>query len=135
MSLRGDLAVALDELARARERIAELEERLAKTSRNSSKPPSSDGLGKPPPKPRSLRRKSGRKPGGQDGHVGRTLSQVTKPRHEQVHDPVSCGKCRAGLAGAPVTDVERRQGFDMPPAANAATAPHLVHRDLESGPR
>src|SRR5258708_14265569 len=108
MSLRGDLAGALDELARARERIAELEERLAKTSRNSSKPPSSDGLGKPPPKPRSLRRKSGRKPGGQDGHLGRTLSQGPKPRHEQVRDPVSCGQSGAGPAGAPVTDAGRR---------------------------
>jgi len=135
MSLRGDLAVALDELARARERIAELEERLAKTSRNSSKPPSSDGLGKPPPKPRSLRRKSGRKPGGQDGHVGRTLSQVAKPRHEQVRDPVSCGKCGAGLAGAPVTDVERRQVFDMPPAAIEVTEHQLVERECGCGHR
>ena len=106
MSLRGDLAVALDELARvrdelagARERIAELEERLAKTSRNSGKPPSSDGLGKPPPKPRSLRKKSGRKPGGQDGHEGRTLARVAKPRHERVHEPVSCGKCGPGWPG------------------------------------
>jgi transposase len=135
MSLRGDLAVALDELARARERIAELEERLAKTSRNSSKPPSSDGLGKPPPKPRSLRKKSGRKPGGQDGHEGRTLSQVAKPRHERVHEPVSCGKCGAGLAGAPVTDVERRQVLDLPPAAVEVTEHQLVERACGCGHR
>ena len=62
---------ARDELAGARERIAELE----------------DGLGKPPPKPRSLRGKSGRKPGGQAGHEGRTLAQVAKPDHEVVHEP------------------------------------------------
>jgi transposase len=142
MSLRGDLAVALDELARvrdelagARERIAELEERLAKTSRNSSMPPSSDGLGKPPPKPRSLRKKSGRKPGGQDGHEGRTLSQVAKPRHERVHEPVSCGKCGAGLAGAPVTGVERRQVFDLPPAAVEVTEHQLVERECGCGHR
>ena len=142
MSLRGDLAVALDELARvrdelagAREWIAELEERLAKTSRNSSKPPSSDGLGKPPPKPRSLRKKSGRKPGGQDGHEGRTLSQVGKPRHERVHEPVSCGKCGAGLAGAPVTGVERRQVSDLPPAAVEVTEHQLVERECGCGHR
>ena len=48
--------------------IAELEPRLRQTPRNSSRPPSSEGLGKP--SPRSLRKKTGRKPGGQDGHEG-----------------------------------------------------------------
>jgi len=58
-------------------RIAELERQVAATSRNSSKPPSLDGLGKPAPK--SLRGKSGRAPGGQTGHRGQTLSQVADP--------------------------------------------------------
>ena len=133
MSLRGDLAAALDELALARERIAELEERLAKTSRNSSKPPSSDGLGKPPPKPRSLRKKSGRKPGGQDGHAGKTLTQVAKPDREVVHEPASCGECGAGLAGAPVTGVDRRQVFDLPPAAVEVTEHQLIERRCACG--
>ena len=56
------LARAMEELAQARERIAGLEARLKKNPRNSSKPPSSEGLGKPAP--RSLRRKSGRRPAG-----------------------------------------------------------------------
>jgi len=43
VSLRGELADAVAELARARERIAELEGRLRKTSRNSSRPPSGEG--------------------------------------------------------------------------------------------
>jgi transposase len=135
MSLRGDLAEALDELTRARERIAELEERLAKTSRNSSKPPSSDGLGKLPPKTRSLRGKSGRRPGGQAGHEGKTLAQVARPDHEVVHEPASCGGCGAGLAGAPVTDVERRQCFDLPPAAIEVTEHQLAGRQCACGHR
>jgi transposase len=61
VSLRGELAQGRAELERAKERIAELEARLKQNSRNSSKPPSSEGLGKP--SPRSPRKKSGRRPG------------------------------------------------------------------------
>ena len=51
--------------------IKELREQLNKNSKNSSKPPSSDGLKKQPAnKDRSLRKSSGRKPGAQNGHDG-----------------------------------------------------------------
>ncbi|SDY92357.1 hypothetical protein SAMN05661080_05033, partial [Modestobacter sp. DSM 44400] len=65
------------ELRAAQVKIGELEARLGTTSKNSSKPPSQDGLGKPAPK--SLRTRSGRKPGGQPGHPGSRLAQVATP--------------------------------------------------------
>jgi transposase len=139
-SLRRELAdavAALEEtragLGQARERIAELEARLNQTPRNSSKPPSAEGLGKPPP--RSLRTKSGRKPGGQDGHEGRTLMQVAKPDREVLHEPARCGGCGAGLVGRPVTGVERRQVFDLPPVAVRVTEYQLIERECSCGHR
>ena len=90
------LAQAVEELAQARERIAELEVRLRQTPRNSSQPPSSEGLAKPPGT-RSLRKKTGRKPGGQDGHAGTTLAQAARPDREVRHEPAWCGQCGAGL--------------------------------------
>ena len=142
VSLRRELAEtagALEqtraELAQAREQIAELEARLRQTSRNSSKPPSSEGLAKPAPKPRSLRKKSGRKPGGQDGHKGTTLAQVARPDREIRHEPGCCGNCGAGLAGRPVTAVDRRQVFDLPPVRAEVTEHQLIERECGCGHR
>jgi transposase len=135
VSLRRELADAVAELGRAAERIAELEDRLRKTSRNSSMPPSGEGLAKPPPRSRSLRKKTGRKPGGQDGHPGQTLAQVAKADREERHEPACCGWCGAGLAGRPVTGVERRQVFDLPPVMVRVTEHQLIERQCGCGHR
>jgi transposase len=46
------------------ERLIALESRLNQNSRNSSKPPSTDYFVKEKPNPKSLRKKSGKQPGG-----------------------------------------------------------------------
>ena len=61
------------------ERLIALESRLNQNSRNSSRPPSTDFFIKEKPNPKSLRKKSGKKPGGQDGHPGTTLEMVDHP--------------------------------------------------------
>ena len=79
-------------------KIKELEARLGKNSQNSSKPPSSDGFKKPPPK--SLREKSGKKSGGQPGHKGETLRQVETPDVVVDHTPSVCS-CGTDLSFFP----------------------------------
>ena len=94
---------------------AELKRRLGMNSSNSSKPPSSDSpFGKPAP--RSLRGKSGRRPGGQPGHPGLTLALVDNPAERRRHEPGPCTGC-GDLANAPEVGMERRQVFDLPPMA------------------
>ncbi len=132
---QGALAEALADLAEARERIAELAARLAQSPRNSSKPPWAEGLGKPAPRARSLRKEMGRKPGGQPGHDGTTLAQVARPGREERHEPACCGRCGAGLAGRLVTSVERRQVFDLPPMTIEVTEHQLIERECGCGHR
>jgi len=94
----------------------DLQGRLACNSTNSHQPPAADGLAKPAPK--SLREKTGRKPGGQPGHPGATLALVENADHVQTHQTqlCTCGFCqRVSLAGQPVLAYERRQVFDLPP--------------------
>ena len=70
---------------------AKLKEQLNKNSRNSSKPPSSDGYSKPAPQ--SLRKPSGKKPGGQQNHPGSGLSLLKSPDETVVHQPKACAQC------------------------------------------
>ena len=142
----------LDRLARVEARIVELERdnvelrrenavlraenadlraRLGQDSSNSSRPPSSDGLAKPAPK--SLRERSGRRPGGQLGHEGRTLRQVADPHERIEHEPAGCGGCGEGLAAAPVTGVAVRQVFDLPEIAVRVIEHRIVSRRCRCG--
>lgn len=92
-------------------RVEELEARSRKDSHNSHKPPSSDGYGKK--KPKSLRERSGRKPGGQQGHGGSTLRWVSNPDAVEHHRlPSHCDACAKKLNSAEQT-VIRRQVFDL----------------------
>jgi transposase len=91
----------------------ELRARLGRNSRNSSTPPSQDGLDKPPP--RSMRRSSGRKAGKQPGTPGAGLAQVAVPDRVIPHFPSECGSCALPLGrDAVAADVVRRQVFDVP---------------------
>ena len=91
--------------------VRRLRDAAAQSSRNSSRPPSSDRSEQP--KPKSLRKKSGRKPGGQPGHPGRTLQFSEQPKDTQIHRLRECA-CGEDLSKAPAIDFERRQVFDLP---------------------
>lgn len=112
-------------------RVAELEARLRRDSRISSKPPSSDGPVKPPP--RSRRESSGRSAGKQPGEAGFTLRQVDKPDERVTHSPGRCGGCRRGLRRAPVVSVEARQVFDLPEVRVRVVEHRLEHRRCRCG--
>jgi transposase len=133
-------------------RVQELEARLAKDSHNSSKPPSTDGLGR---KTKSLRRRSGKKSGGQIGHRGDTLRLMAVPDVVVEHRPQVCSSCEKPLlVSAPVVLRERRQVHELPqvrlqviehealrlrcPACQAVTAapfPAEVPSRVQYGPR
>ena len=112
--------------------VGELKRQLGQHSRNSSRPPSSDSpFTKPAPK--SLRRRSGRKPGGQPGHPGSTLTLVEDPNERKRHEPGPCCGCGASLVDAPEVGMERRQVFDLPPMRVRVIEHQLIARRCGCG--
>lgn len=97
------------------ERVKLLEERLNKNSRNSSKPPSTDNFAHEKPKPKSQRVKSGKKVGGQEGHIGTTLKMVDNPDETELYKMEKCKNCGKDQRDIKVKDYEIRQVFDIPP--------------------
>lgn len=93
------------------ERVKILEGQIAKDSHNSSLPPSSDRFVRVP---KSLRKKSGKKPGGQPGHTGHALHQVEVPDEIIVHQVERCACCQRDLSTALPQLAQRRQVFDLP---------------------
>lgn len=116
------------EIAALTARVEALEARLAQDSHNSHKPPSSDGLVKKRPKPKSLRQRSGKKPGGQRGRAGHTRRLVAQPDAVIEHGPAQCAQCGQELATAPATYVERRQVAELPPQRLVVTEHRVSHK-------
>lgn len=114
-----------------RAEIAELRARLGANPRNSSRPPSSEGLAKP--SPRSLRKKTGRRPGRPAGQPGATLEMADAPDQVIRHEPASCRSCGAGLAGAQEAAIQRRQVVGLPAVKVAVTEHQLVSRRCACG--
>jgi transposase/transposase-like protein len=113
-ALRQENATVRQDNAALQQQVADLRRRLDKNSSNSSKPPSSDGLKKPPRVFKSLRGQSGKISGGQVGHKGDTLRPMDKPDRIECHAATACRHCEACLTAAMVMGVERRQVFDLP---------------------
>ena len=82
------LTATIEEL---QEIIKELRRQLGENSQNSSKPPSSDGYKKPAPK--SQRKKTGKKPGGQKGHAGSHMAIPHEADEIRQHLPEKCQTC------------------------------------------
>jgi transposase len=104
--------------------VAELRARLGQNSRNSSRPPSAEGLARPAPK--SLRKKSGRRPGRPKGQPGATLEMADRPDEVAWHEPVRCAGCGASMFGAPVTRTENRQVVDLPERITVLVTEHRI---------
>src|SRR5260221_9700375 len=104
--------------------VEAIKRRGAKISHNSLKPPWSDGLAR---KTKSMRKPSGKKPGGQPGHRGHQVSLVATPDAVVVHQPERCGACQQALPDGAARWIERRQVHELPPRRLWVTEHHLLH--------
>ena len=100
----------IDKLNGLEKKIQDLEQQISKDNHNSNKPPSSDN---PFKKTKSLRKKTGKNPGGQKGHKGTNLKQVTHPDEISDITPKGVCSCKKDLKEAKVIDCVKRQLFDL----------------------
>jgi len=125
-ALRVENALLRADNAALLERLADLERRLGLNSSNSGKPPSSDGL-KKPPRVSSLREPSSKKTGGQKGHPGTTLRRTETPDATVDHYPEACAACDEPLTAAMATGHVARQVFDLPEPTPLIVTEHRAH--------
>jgi transposase len=92
--------------------VEELKGKARKNSRNSSKPPSSDGFGK---RTKSLRGKSEKPSGGQPEHPGSTLEWQEADLEIEHHAVTTCSGCGASLSKVAAESTLCRQVFDIAP--------------------
>ena len=119
-----------EQITALQEAVKQLQSRLNMSSRNSSKPPSSDGLDKPAPK--SFRVAGQRPSGGQKGHPGSTLCQATQPDKIVIHSvPEQCKACQRKLTFAYLG--ETRQVFDLPSLQFEVTEHHAMQAICRCG--
>jgi transposase len=127
--LTRQVSALLKENAELRERLARYEN--PKNSRNSSVPPSKDE--NRPFKSKSLREKSGKRPGGQAGRKGSTLEMTENPDHRINHMPCYCGKCGSDLSGVPYDLSGKRQIIDLPPIKPVFTEHRIYQTQCACG--
>ena len=134
-----EAAAARDELAAAQlaardaqiaalaAQVEELRRRQDKDSSTSSRPPSSDSPYTKKPRDRSLRGRSGRRPGKQPGAQSSTLKQSPDPDETVLCGPAACGCCGHDLTGEPVLGtVQKRQVFEASPPPPPAVTEYQV---------
>jgi transposase len=150
-SLQEALKETFQAIKQLREQVKALEEKQAKDSHNSHLPPSSDRFGK---RNKSLRKPSGKKPGGQPGHQGHHLQPMAQVDSVVLHQVQECQHCHHELTNLPAEILERRQVIDLPPqclwvtehqseekrcpacgAATRAVFPDAVRATAQYGPR
>jgi transposase len=112
------------------ERLEEEITGLKRTSRTSSKPPSSDRNNPNKPDKKKRKGKGGkRKPGAQKGHAGKTLKQVAEPDKVLIH-PIGgkCMHCDTDLHGMKSDGYEKRQVFDVPEKITMEVTEHRAEK-------
>ena len=100
-----------EQIAALTQQVKDLQDRLAKDSHNSSLPPSSDRFVR---QPKSLRKKSEKQPGGQEGHPGTTLRFAEVPDEVIEHRVNVCAFCQHDLREVEACVTLRRQVVDIP---------------------